>query len=696
MISLPRRIALPAALGLATAVVYGAAALSQTGGEWTAPLDDAYIYYQYAKSFAGGHPFSYVPGDPPTSGATSLLHLALLVPWFAAGVRGAAAVAVTFAGGAAALAASLWLVRDLLERRIGQEVALWGVLLYAASGPLAWGYLSGMELPLVHLLLVASCHALLTPAPPWRRAALLCGLALARPEGWLFAIALLVARAALGAGTLRDASDASSAPELPCTRSLAAPVLAGAAPFLLSLLLTGRLASHSMRAKAVAYEGTTTFGELIARGGDHFAFLMKGLFGGAQADLGGALSANRGQVGLFFPPLFLAAFLIGILPDASEEASRRRAGFFLPAALWFFGGLFIESALLPYPSHWIRYAMPFFPLFLIGGALGVARVGDWLGAGRRGLAAMRGLFAFFLAYSLVGWAMFAVGFARNARDIRDQHVVAGRWIARNLSPDARVALNDAGALAYFGERRIIDLVGLVTPGTTDPCNEGPGALYEHLEALPPDRRPTHFAVYPDWIRVDDLGLVGPALFTAPLFRPSIAGSRLPLTIAAAEWSGAGRGDAPLGVPPGWRVADALDIADLASEARHRYRFARPGPGFPESEALALAYGGDGAPRLVDGGRLLAGGERFVAAVTPGTDALLVVRTDGPFVLDVRVDGRSAGAWTYNGPLGVFSEGGFPIRGELLTGPRAEIALDTPRGAGQRSYRAFYYWVCQRG
>lgn len=699
-----------------SAAAYGTSGLLHTRGEWTAPLDDPYIYYRYAQSFAAGHPFSYQPGDPPTTGATSLLHLLLLVPWFLAGVRGSGAVVVTFAGAALCLAATLWLLRDLLERRAGREAALWGTFLYAASGPIAWGTFSGMEIPLVDLFLVASCRAILIPSSGRARALALAGLALSRPEGHLFALALLAL--ALGArawrawaGRARAAGDESpgdarggdargepvrsDTPPPPTPAALLLPAALGFLPFLLSLALTGTPSLQSLRAKALLFEGSTTAGELAARGADYFAFVVKGLFAGAEADPSGALSANRGQVGTFFPPLAFALFVLGVLPGAAEEARRARPAFFLPAAAWFFGGLLLESALLPYSSHWNRYEMPFFPLFLIGVVLGAERLRAWVGPERGGPALARGILGLFLAYSAVGWAQLAVGFGRNARDIHDQHVAAARWIDASLPPDARVAVNDAGALAYFGRRPILDLLGLVSRGPTDPVNEGAGALYEHLESLPAARRPTHFAIYPDWMRLSDSGLLGTPVHTAPLFRPSIAGSPQPLTIYPASWALAGSGERPLGLPPGWRVVDALDVADLASERRHAYRFRRPGPGLPESDALALAYAGEGAPRVADGGRLLAGGERFRAAVRPGVETFLVARTDGPFVLDVRVGGRRAGTWTYNGPQGVFSEGGFPIARELVVSPEAEISLEVPPALGQRGYRIFHYWVCQR-
>ena len=705
-------------LAAISAATYAFSALAHTGGEWVAPLDDAYIYFQYAKSFAGGSPFAYQAGEPATTGATSLLHMILLAPWFLLGVHGSGAVIVTFLGGALALAATLVLLHDLLARRASREIAHWGVLLFAASGPLVWGYFSGMELPLLHLFFVASLHALLTPASVRRVLVMLSGLALCRPEGFLFPVALLcgaLVRAALG-GTARAARDEESeirAPNRPIdagetggasglrdrvldARSLAIPVAVGIIPFVLALLLTGTPSFQSLRAKALFFEGSTTTGELIVRGAGFFAALVKGVFGEGAGEPTGALSANRWQVATFFPPLALPLFLLGLLPAAAEEARRRAPAVFLPAAAWFFGALLLESALLPYPSHWNRYAMPFFPLFLVGVVLGAHRIAGWLGDAHRGQSVARGLLGFFLFFSIVGWAHLAVGFGRNARDIHHQHITTARWIAQNLPPAARVAVNDAGALAYFGGRPIVDLLGLVSRGPTEPVNEGAGALYEYLEALPAAARPTHFAVYPDWFRLTDAGIFGATLYTSPLFQPSIAGSPLPLTIYTADWSLAQSGDRPLALPPGWRVVDALDVADLASESAHGYSFRRPGPGYPESDVLSLLYAGEGAPRVADGGRLLAGGEHFRMSAPDARDLLLIARTDGPFQLDVNVGGSPARTWTHNGASGVWTEAGFPIPAGLARGGGSvEIDLDTPAALGARSYRIFHYWICER-
>ncbi len=51
-----------------------------TGGELSLPLDDSFIYLQYARAIAQGHPFVYTAGNAPTTGATSLFWPLLLLP----------------------------------------------------------------------------------------------------------------------------------------------------------------------------------------------------------------------------------------------------------------------------------------------------------------------------------------------------------------------------------------------------------------------------------------------------------------------------------------------------------------------------------------------------------------------------------------------------------------------------------------
>src|SRR5258708_37785107 len=104
------------------------------------PLDDAYIHFQYARVLAEGHPFQYNPGQPPTSGATSLLYPVILAVGYKLGFTGLQLGWWALGIGGLCWLLSAWLVYRLAANdgtlaapRIGLLIAL----VFALSGSLA-------------------------------------------------------------------------------------------------------------------------------------------------------------------------------------------------------------------------------------------------------------------------------------------------------------------------------------------------------------------------------------------------------------------------------------------------------------------------------------------------------------------------------------------------------------------------------
>src|SRR5436309_791420 len=127
-----------------------------TGGEISLPLDDSFIYLQYARAIAEGHPFVYTPGNAPTTGATSLLWPLLLAPphWLHLGPT--QAIAWALALGTAALLVSALLITRLGRMLAGTLGMLIAVALFLGSPQLLWGYMSGMEIGLYASVLLAT------------------------------------------------------------------------------------------------------------------------------------------------------------------------------------------------------------------------------------------------------------------------------------------------------------------------------------------------------------------------------------------------------------------------------------------------------------------------------------------------------------------------------------------------------------
>ena len=69
---------------------------AEGGGGMALPLDDSFIYLQYARAIAEGRPFVYTPGNHATTGATSLWYPLLLVPPHLVGASPSFAIAWTF------------------------------------------------------------------------------------------------------------------------------------------------------------------------------------------------------------------------------------------------------------------------------------------------------------------------------------------------------------------------------------------------------------------------------------------------------------------------------------------------------------------------------------------------------------------------------------------------------------------------
>src|SRR5262245_22073592 len=101
----PRRPLLLPVLALLVVFSFLLCMLAATEAQIVPQVADLYVVCQYAKSMAEGHPFRYQPEDAPSSGATSLLHTAVLAIAYAAGARGEGLVAVAILLGAACFVA---------------------------------------------------------------------------------------------------------------------------------------------------------------------------------------------------------------------------------------------------------------------------------------------------------------------------------------------------------------------------------------------------------------------------------------------------------------------------------------------------------------------------------------------------------------------------------------------------------------
>jgi arabinofuranosyltransferase len=454
------------------------------------PLDDSWIHLAFARHLAHGQGFGINPGQWST-GSTSPLWTLMLAAGlvFRAGHAAWPWLLATIALCVAGLTGAL-LVRRLLTLRgdegtpAGGIASLAGGLLVVSSPWLVWSTAGAMETPLfVALLLLAWAERLREDLPLSEGGRALAfwgvpaGLAIvARPEGAIFAVLLaLCSRLRSGIANLITAAAIYAPYGIYC------------------LSVSGHPWPSTFYAKT-----TQTFAGMpdlayLARAAALLADLMPALValliaGAAVLIVGtGLRRTSPGRL------------------DFSERLARWRA--FLP------GVLFVIALPLAYATmgrsflfagvagNFGRYLFPLAPFLAILGAAMLV-----LGAARIRVRVRRGWVLLALGVPLI-WngiaaANHAAFFAHNVRDIDAMQVEMANRLARDLPAGSLVASNDVGALAYFTDLRVLDLVGIVSPEVQQALfplrrldrAERHKALFQLIVKL----KPAAIAVFPEW------------------------------------------------------------------------------------------------------------------------------------------------------------------------------------------------------
>ena len=662
-------------------LVFAASMLYHTSGRLALPLDDSFIYFQYARQAAQGHFLEYNTGAEPTAGATSLLYTLLLVLGFWLGLDGMGIAIYALVLGGVWLGLSAWLLL-LLGRKLGGFFSGWVAAgMFLLCGPLLWGYYSGMAIGLFACAILLTLYLYLTED---RRAPLAATLlVLARPEGIalvLMLLALVAYRRALNWWW-------------------GIPVGAYVLQALLLAWWTGEAGASGVEAKWRFAEPHGSLPEQVRAVFFDFAEFVKGILAGS---LGHQTSVNLYAYDGNYRRMVFAPFVaLFVLAELSYrlwgELSERRLGVAALGGAWFFGGVLLTCTLVEYDAHFNRYQQPFLPLYILFAALGLGRL-DAVG-GEWGSKLARGLACFFGLWGLMSVGFFAVAYGENCSDIRNQQVEMARFIDAELPLDARIAVNDAGALRYFSGRQTIDLVGLTTAGNSASWRHGSGSLFERLEAMSPDQRPQYFAIFPNWFNFPE-GLFLQPLHRIRVFEPSIIDAEK--VLYQAHWAAGLSGETIRNrtlLEEGWRVVDKVDVADLASERRHRYQSKVWVPGSGEANLLmALSATNDPQAVYIDGGRTVTGGERMEVALNAGQPAMVIMRTvtgiaqhfavvaNGKKIANVELPGGRGRQWLE------LAVGQIPASD---VGSRVEIETQPIHFGGDlRPIVSFHYWVLQ--
>lgn len=624
-----------------------------------AALDDAYIHFQYARAFAEGHPWRFQAGEPISTGATSFLWPFVLSPFYLVGFRGEAILWPAWAMSFAALGALAYETYALAKPLTGRGPAIGAAAMVLSFGGYAWGAASGMEVvPFAWLITCASRRAAdwfeEDAARTKRNYIVLLALAVAsplmRPEGALTSLALGIV---LAVKPWKK-------------RYWAVPFLPAAlVPQMLLLLLTGHATSSTAQVKllfgnpyyqlpdAAIANARVLVGQILDGQVWSAEFLPKG--GGALACVG----------------------LIAIVWRGTTTDKVARASLALLLAL----SIFVPCTYATFLWNRLRYLWPFAAGWFIGLACLARAAADVVQRIDRRLApvaaiGISGVFAGALVVRLE-WVLEDV--AQSASGIDRQQAWLGRWAKDGLPADARIGVNDTGAIAYFSDKKTFDVVGLTTPTEGRYWIGGQGSRFEHYERMHltnPIALPTHFIVYPEWMACTPL--IGPSLTEATVTDSTILGGQT-MRASEARWTYLGSGEDP------WTklasIADVLDVADLESEQAHHYELFTVREGEESVEEVSSPDG----KVTQDGGRTNRVHDRFTVNLPADGKLLGVIRasTDSTMHLHVSLgDGKELASLALED--GEYREVTFEIPPDQRGQRTVDVTSEIP-------FSSFHYW-----
>ncbi len=414
-------------------------------------IDDAYITFRYSQNLLQGEGLVYNPGERVLGTTTPAYALLLSACGLLLGGGNANFPLIALVISALADALTCFMLPRLGSilghRGAGRAAALvWAIAPWSVTFAIG-----GMETSVLVALATATFYLHLIDRPV--AAAFCCALAmLTRPDALLFVGPVAIARAIQ---YLRARSGLEQAVPLGWSEllAIAVPLGAWAVP---SFAYYGSPLPHSVLAKATAYRLAAHEG--LGRLLQHYAtpFLGHELLGTAWI-----------RIGLV---LFMVLFLLGAVTALRVDAR----GWPLLLYPWLYFVVFAVAN--PLLFRW--YLTPPLPMYMLGIFLGAAR----LSADLKSRIPLLLLSAFAVVSTAAGWTIRPDhGPARPAPRmayIRLEllYQQAAELVADDLGPGQVVASADIGALGYYTQAPILDLLGLISP-QVQPFYPAPESMY---------------------------------------------------------------------------------------------------------------------------------------------------------------------------------------------------------------------------
>ncbi len=456
------------------------------------PLDDSWIHAQYARTLVDGRPFEYVPGEK-SMGTTSVLYDLL---WASAtAVSGEYVYTAYVLNILLTIGLAVLLVHILLRYQVPPLVAGAGAVLIVSSHPFPWSMLSGMETALASFLTVAAVWAHVVWG--WRRGwrpmtapVLMALAAMARPENLILFPLAEIDRLVMW----RWRRPNIPKPVKYFALRVGIFVLVLAPYLVLNYSIHGGPVPNTYEAK-------------VGRLGLRAAVEDDGVQAlGQRLDKAWEITISAVQYVFEDNALLLVFVIVGLAVPfrprwrRSEEKPRS----LLPVLTFLSGaaatGLVTMGMFFPGQSQ--RYLIQWIPLVLIFGVIGLHVSAQALGHLRprfkRGIYATAVLLFIVIDIGILAWRYpeQVDYYVTSVKNINNMQIALGKWVKENTPPNAVIATNDIGAITFFGDREIVDTIGLIDPEVVR-RKRSPQATEAMVDYLR-QRRVSYALLFPTW------------------------------------------------------------------------------------------------------------------------------------------------------------------------------------------------------
>ncbi|HEY4105190.1 MAG TPA: hypothetical protein VGM44_14930 [Polyangiaceae bacterium] len=640
---------------LAAAACLGALAAKKIlalAGAPAVPLDDSYIHFQFARSFADGHPFVYSPGTAAVPGATSLLWPLLLALPELIGAHGLDLIPWVWGFGFLALGLLAYETARASEHVIDERLAWFSGVLVLAFSANTWFAASGMEVVPLGFLLMRSARRSAEwfegdRARPWELLLLAFLSPLLRPEGALASVLIAVTLALCERGAKKGFA------------ALALGFIG--VPPLVYWAFTGHATQTTTLVKWLPFNPYLSFGGVLDMVLYNVRLFFSVLLDGQLWSAAYVPAHSRFIALLALPALLFAG---------QARSASARAWLIAIVGL----GIFLPTTYDSFLWNRLRYLWPFAAPWLIGLVALADQLGEFAALVRRELGFIRYALAAGIGIALGSKFPFALDdLAESANAISSQHVELGKWAKDALPANARIGVNDTGAIAYFSNHTTFDIVGLTTLGEARYWSAGAGSRFEHYERMPRRALPTHFIVYSAWFGIPQL--LGNCLTERTVYATILGGETMAACVA--DYTSLGSGEFA-STPELWqqKPLDVLDVADLESESAHGYAL------LPAVQADDVVLGNG---IVVDGARKHRTRDSFVIRVTPHARFVARLGADSATTVKVLIDHKIQTSWALNGA--VFEEHVLELGANAANGPVTVEVL-----ANDGTFNSAHYWA----